>query len=93
MDAKKSNIHVNDHKHNDGNKTEGISSISAADSIIFAVAGISLNYDFKALPVHVNTQNAIATMGFTRMTEIQAQAFPALLTGVDLLGAAKTGKH
>ena len=30
-------------------------------------------------------------MGFERMTEVQARCIPALLTGRDLLGAARTG--
>lgn len=30
-------------------------------------------------------------MGFTHMTEVQARTIPALLTGRDVLGAARTG--
>uniref|UniRef100_A0A0N4ZGB3 ATP-dependent RNA helicase n=1 Tax=Parastrongyloides trichosuri TaxID=131310 RepID=A0A0N4ZGB3_PARTI len=33
----------------------------------------------------------ISTMGFERMTHIQAQTIPSLLEGKDILGAAKTG--
>ncbi|XP_028139192.1 probable ATP-dependent RNA helicase pitchoune [Diabrotica virgifera virgifera] len=38
-----------------------------------------------------NTLKAIADMGFTTMTEIQAKSIPPLLEGRDLVGAAKTG--
>ncbi|XP_018579590.1 probable ATP-dependent RNA helicase pitchoune [Anoplophora glabripennis] len=38
-----------------------------------------------------NTLRAIADMGFTTLTEIQARSIPSLLEGRDLVGAAKTG--
>ena len=34
---------------------------------------------------------AIAEMGYQQMTEVQARTIPQLLTGRDVLGAAKTG--
>jgi hypothetical protein len=34
---------------------------------------------------------AIADMGFSHLTEVQARTIPALLTGRDVLGAARTG--
>ncbi|XP_063606739.1 uncharacterized protein LOC134781418 isoform X2 [Penaeus indicus] len=37
------------------------------------------------------TMNAIKTMGFKDMTEIQSKAIPKLLEGLDLRGTAKTG--
>ncbi|GAB6027533.1 ATP-dependent RNA helicase ddx18 [Chamberlinius hualienensis] len=37
------------------------------------------------------TLKGIESMGFTQMTEIQAQSIPHLLEGRDLIGAAKTG--
>jgi ATP-dependent RNA helicase DDX18/HAS1 len=37
------------------------------------------------------TRRALTEMGFSRATEIQAQALPYLLAGRDLLGAARTG--
>jgi ATP-dependent RNA helicase DDX18/HAS1 len=36
-------------------------------------------------------RQALRDMGFERMTEVQARCIPALLTGRDLLGAARTG--
>ncbi|XP_053674825.1 probable ATP-dependent RNA helicase pitchoune [Anopheles nili] len=51
------------------------------------------NREFKSLEGNVsdNTMKAIAEMGFTKMTEIQAKAIPPLLEGRDLVGSAKTG--
>src|SRR6218665_3136608 len=34
---------------------------------------------------------AVAEMGYTAMTPIQAQAIPVVLTGQDVMGAAQTG--
>ncbi|KAH7444235.1 hypothetical protein KP509_02G070800 [Ceratopteris richardii] len=55
------------------------------------VSGIMSNTLFETLPISELTQNAIKEIGFTHMTEIQARAIPPLLTGKDLLGAARTG--
>lgn len=51
------------------------------------------NQEFESLrgKVSDNTFKAIAEMGFTKMTEIQAKAIPPLLEGRDLIGSAKTG--
>uniref|UniRef100_A0A8D8YC58 ATP-dependent RNA helicase n=2 Tax=Cacopsylla melanoneura TaxID=428564 RepID=A0A8D8YC58_9HEMI len=48
---------------------------------------------FEALKGKVceNTLKAVADMGFTKMTEIQAKTIPPLLEGRDLVGSAKTG--
>ncbi len=35
---------------------------------------------------------AVAEMGYKYMTEVQARTIPALLTGRDVLGAARTGE-
>jgi ATP-dependent RNA helicase DDX18/HAS1 len=47
--------------------------------------------DFKSLELSQQTQNAINEFGFTHMTEVQARCIPPLMTGRDVLGAAKTG--
>ncbi|KAJ8674861.1 hypothetical protein QAD02_010647 [Eretmocerus hayati] len=54
---------------------------------------IKKNKSFSVLDgkVSENTLKAIADMGFTDMTEIQAMSIPPLLEGRDLVGAAKTG--
>lgn len=46
---------------------------------------------FSELNMSEKTMKALETMGFTDMTEIQRRGIPALLTGRDVLGAAKTG--
>ena len=46
---------------------------------------------FDELPLNEQTQKALVTMKMTKMTEIQRRAIPPLLTGRDVLGAAKTG--
>ena len=46
---------------------------------------------FAALPLSDNTQTALSKLGFTRLTQIQSMAIPPLLSGKDLIGAAKTG--
>ena len=47
--------------------------------------------EFSSLDLTEQTQRAIAEMGFQHMTEVQARTIPHLLTGRDVLGAAKTG--
>lgn len=46
---------------------------------------------FSQLELSPSTQEALQTMGLSRMTIIQGQAIPLLLQGQDVLGAAKTG--
>ncbi|EJD04326.1 DEAD-domain-containing protein [Fomitiporia mediterranea MF3/22] len=46
---------------------------------------------FSSLELSEPTTKAIAEMGFTTMTPVQAKAIPPLLAGKDVLGAARTG--
>ncbi len=46
---------------------------------------------FSSLPLSDATQAALKEMGYGRMTQIQSMAIPPLLTGKDVIGAAKTG--
>lgn len=46
---------------------------------------------FSELELSEPTNKALEEMGFNTMTEIQAKSIPALLTGKDVLGAARTG--
>ena len=46
---------------------------------------------FEDLPLSEPTQRALREMGFQTATPIQARSIPILLSGKDLLGAAKTG--
>jgi len=46
---------------------------------------------FKDLNLSAPTMKAIESMGFEKMTSVQARTIPPLLAGRDVLGAAKTG--
>ena len=46
---------------------------------------------FAALPLAPPLARAIAVLGFTGMTPVQAHALPALLTGADVIAQARTG--
>ncbi len=46
---------------------------------------------FTSLDLSKGMQDALAEMGFTKMTQVQAKSIPVLLAGKDVLGAAKTG--
>ena len=55
--------------------------------------GILSDKSFQSLGQHVSeaTLKGVEDMGFTHMSEIQAQTIPHLLEGRDLVGSAKTG--
>ena len=55
--------------------------------------GILSDKSFQSLSSHVSeaTLKGVEDMGFTHMSEIQAQTIPHLLEGRDLVGSAKTG--
>ena len=55
------------------------------------VSGIMSRQTFASLEIAEQTKSAIAGLGFTHMTEVQARTIPPLLLGKDVLGAAKTG--
>mmetsp|Transcript_11593 Transcript_11593/g.29623 ORF Transcript_11593/g.29623 Transcript_11593/m.29623 type:complete len:624 (+) Transcript_11593:158-2029(+) len=55
------------------------------------VEGIMSAMEFSTLEVSELTAKGIADMGFTYMTEVQARTVPHLLSGRDVLGAARTG--
>ena len=46
---------------------------------------------FSTLELSEPTTKGLAEMGFTTMTPVQAKSIPPLLTGRDVLGAARTG--
>ncbi|MBW0538812.1 hypothetical protein O181_078527 [Austropuccinia psidii MF-1] len=47
--------------------------------------------EFNSLGLSSPTAKAIQDMGFTHMTQVQARTIPPLMTGKDVLGAARTG--
>jgi ATP-dependent RNA helicase DDX18/HAS1 len=56
-----------------------------------AVAGIMSDAAFSSLELSDATRRGVEDLGYTHMTEVQARTIPALLTGRDVLGAARTG--
>jgi ATP-dependent RNA helicase DDX18/HAS1 len=53
--------------------------------------GKDFDLNFDSLTLSEPTRKAITSLGFTKMTEVQARTIPSALTGRDILGAAKTG--
>jgi ATP-dependent RNA helicase DDX18/HAS1 len=60
-------------------------------SFFFFYALKPIHSHFSSLDLCEPTKKAIADIGFTKMTEVQARTIPPLLAGRDVLGAAKTG--
>ncbi|WP_428634961.1 ATP-dependent RNA helicase DbpA [Sedimenticola sp.] len=46
---------------------------------------------FSALNLHADLLNNLATLGYARMTPIQAQSLPPILAGQDVIAQGKTG--
>eukprot|EP00002_Diphylleia_rotans_P028755 TRINITY_DN5807_c1_g1_i1.p1 TRINITY_DN5807_c1_g1~~TRINITY_DN5807_c1_g1_i1.p1 ORF type:complete len:613 (-),score=148.46 TRINITY_DN5807_c1_g1_i1:181-2019(-) len=46
---------------------------------------------FEALPITENTKKGLRDQNFSKMTQVQAQCIPPLLSGKDVLGQARTG--
>ncbi|WGL17200.1 ATP-dependent RNA helicase DbpA [Microbulbifer bruguierae] len=47
--------------------------------------------DFQSLPLQKPLLKNLEDLGYTRLTEIQAAALPAMVAGKDVIGQAKTG--
>jgi ATP-dependent RNA helicase DDX18/HAS1 len=61
------------------------------EEIATEVSGIFSKEPFELLPIADKIKQALNTMGFTMMTEIQSKSIPECLAGSDLVAAAKTG--
>jgi ATP-dependent RNA helicase DDX18/HAS1 len=83
----------------DGAGDEGAAETTAAPSSNAAdipkgstmKASILSEERFDSLPICAETKRALQSLGFERMSHIQAKAIPECLAGRDLVGAAKTG--
>ena len=64
---------------------------SVMEGGLHQVEGIMSGTAFATLELSENSRKAITDMGFENMTEVQARTIPQLLTGRDVLGAARTG--
>lgn len=47
--------------------------------------------EFTTLALHANLLENLSSLGFHKMTDIQAQSLPAILAGQDVIAQAKTG--
>ncbi|KAJ4893958.1 DEAD-box ATP-dependent RNA helicase 51 [Raphanus sativus] len=61
------------------------------EKMVVVGKGIMTNETFESLDLSDHTFQAIKSMGFEHMTQIQAGSIPPLLEGKDVLGAARTG--
>ena len=91
--SKKGKIHKEEINENDIDKDSSDEKeiASSSSSSKKNNKGIFSNQLFTELPITETTQEALASLGFTKMTEIQAKAIPESLVGKDLVGAARTG--
>ncbi|KAG0148820.1 hypothetical protein CROQUDRAFT_40733 [Cronartium quercuum f. sp. fusiforme G11] len=86
------------HKQKQKHQTDDTSATASGSNDIasfHATSGQSstqaLVTDFSSLDLSPGTAKAIEQMGFKHMTEVQARTIPPLMTGRDVLGAARTG--
>ncbi|ROT38766.1 ATP-dependent RNA helicase HAS1 [Sodiomyces alkalinus F11] len=87
----------NEEQEEEGGETKGQSSgddddleVPNGEALTLPAVGEEAT-EFAQLNLSEKTMKAIRGMGFTKMTEIQRRGIPPLLTGRDVLGAAKTG--
>ncbi|KAK0568132.1 ATP-dependent RNA helicase [Tilletia horrida] len=71
--------------------TDTAASSSAQDGAPSTASTSSTRQPFSSIDLSPPTTRALADMGFTTMTEVQARTIPPLMTGRDVLGAAQTG--
>lgn len=64
---------------------------STSSSSTTSSGGFLTEQRFEDLDICEMTKNALRSLKFERMTQIQAQAIPELLAGRDVVAAAKTG--
>ena len=77
----------------DSKKAKEIESASSSSPPAVETKQGSLFSDqvFADLPIGEKTKKALVSLGFAKMTQIQAKSIPDALAGKDILGAAKTG--
>jgi len=74
-----------------GSSTPPSTGFTSLEVVEDRVAAEKISFDFASLELSEPTRQALADMGFSQMTEVQARTIPALLAGKDVLGAARTG--
>jgi ATP-dependent RNA helicase DDX18/HAS1 len=65
--------------------------VAEAGERTVATDGVLTSMTFAELNLSRQTRDALADMGFDRMTEVQARCIPHGMSGRDVLGAARTG--
>jgi len=65
--------------------------LDTGEGLETAEESVMSSKEFASLELCEPSSNAIKDMKFTFMTEVQARSIPTLLSGRDLLGAARTG--
>ena len=65
--------------------------VTVPKPVIQPDSSTSKHGSFSSLELSAPTMKGLEEMGFSSMTEIQAETIPHLLAGKDVLGAAKTG--
>ncbi|XP_074273447.1 ATP-dependent RNA helicase HAS1-like isoform X2 [Silene latifolia] len=74
------------------NEEDDTNNINNGGSPSSSSSGIMSDVSFTSLTnLSGPTMNAISSMGFTTMTQIQARTMPPLFEGKDVIGAARTG--
>lgn len=74
-----------------GKAVKATSAAAADDGDAAGGDGLLTNQKFDELALSEPTTTALASLGFTHMTEVQARSLPHGLAGRDVLGAARTG--
>lgn len=69
----------------------GGSQLQQSSSTSVPAGTATYDTNWSTLDLSEQTNNAIKEFGFKSMTEVQARCIPPLMTGRDVLGAAKTG--
>ncbi|KAL3932567.1 MAG: hypothetical protein SGBAC_010789 [Bacillariaceae sp.] len=85
---KKSKKKKKKRRDSDADQAEEEEPVEAVSSV---KKGFFSDDSFSTLPLTEDTQTALTSMGYDKMTKIQAKSIPHLLKGRDLIGAAQTG--
>ncbi|KAG4306539.1 hypothetical protein PORY_000527 [Pneumocystis oryctolagi] len=85
-----STIVLNTHNSLDVSSKDTLSS-EKIDAVTESTSNSTDFVMFSDLSLSEPTVKALAEMGFSKMTEVQARTIPVLMAGKDVLGAAKTG--
>ncbi|KAF2743801.1 ATP-dependent RNA helicase HAS1 [Sporormia fimetaria CBS 119925] len=89
--AEKTKVAKVEAEDQDGDENDGEQTTDLPSGTSVSLPTVEDPTKFSDLNLSDRTMQAIKEMGFEDMTEIQRRAIPPLMTGKDVLGAAKTG--